>query len=315
MSLKIFRFLLLLRSHKGLVRKIQPPLNYPLHVHDAKTSLMIKALRPNQWIKNFLLLAAPIAATKLLSNLSTIIFSIVGFICASIIGYLVNDWRDRNRDSLHSDKKRRPFASGELGLTEFFLLLIISSLGVTITCLIVGSVLVKMLALYLVITLSYTFFVKQVPVLEMFWLAFGFLIRAVAGSFVINETPTGWFVTTVFFGSVFLTSCKRLSEKENEKSNNSREVLSLYTLRFLEAASTTFAGITAVMYSLWVVQEHSSSYFAYISILFFSCALFSFLLTSFNYQAEEPESALFRNKVVFSMGFATTLSLFWIFYS
>lgn len=276
---------------------------------------MIRVLRPKQWIKNLLLLAAPIAATKLLSNLSTIIYSIVGFTCASIIGYLVNDWRDRNRDSLHSEKKRRPFASGELGLSELFFLLTLFSLGVAIACVIVGWVLAKMLALYFAITLSYTFFIKHVPILEMFWLAFGFLIRAVAGSFVINQNPTGWFVTTVFFGSVFLTSCKRLSEKENAGSNHSREVLSFYTLRFLEAASTTFAGITAVMYSLWVVQEHSSSYFAYISILFFSCALFSYLLTSFNYQAEEPESALFRNRVVLSMGFATTLSLFWIFYS
>lgn len=281
----------------------------------AKSTLLIKVIRPRQWIKNLLLLAAPIASTKLFLNLTTIFVSIIGFILASIIGYLVNDWRDRRRDSLHTFKKQRPFASGELGLSDLLLLLVPSALGVIVTCLIVGSTLAQMLILYIVVSLSYTFLIKQIPVLEMFWLAFGFLVRAIAGSFIINENPTGWFVITIFFGSVFLTACKRLSEKINESTNNAREVLSAYTLRFLETSSTAFAGMTAITYSLWVIQEHGSSYFAYTSVLFFSCALFSYLLTSFNSQTEEPESALFKNKIVLSMGFITLLTLIWVFYS
>ena len=282
---------------------------------NTKFSLILKVVRPKQWTKNLLVLAAPFASTKLLANFSTIIFSIMGFICASIIGYLLNDWQDRQRDRLHSKKKHRPFASGDLKFMDLLVLLLVFSLGIFITCLVVGETLAQMLILYLVVSISYTFMFKNIPVLEMFWLAFGFLIRALAGSFILREAPTGWFVITIFFGSLFLTSCKRLSEKLNQDSKSARRVLSLYSPGFLEAISTTFAGITAVMYSLWVVQEHSTSYYAYGSILFFSCALFSYLLTSFGSQTEEPESALFKNRIVLLMGSATILTLAWVFYS
>lgn len=282
---------------------------------DSKFSLMLKALRPKQWIKNLLVLAAPFASTKLLANFLTLVIALIGFICASIIGYLINDWQDRQRDRLHSIKKKRPFASGELKLFDLVFLLLVSSFGVFITCVIVGETLSQMLILYIGVSVSYTFLIKNIPVLEMFWLAFGFLVRAIAGSYILNETPTGWFVITIFFGSIFLTACKRLSEKESLSSQNSRMVLSSYPVSFLEAVSTIFAGLTAITYSLWVVQEHNSSYYAYFSILFFSCALFSYLLTSFNTQAEEPESALFKNRIVLSMGLATIFTLAWVFYS
>ena len=282
---------------------------------NTKFSLMLKVIRPKQWTKNLLVLAAPFASTKLLSNFPTIIFSIMGFICASIIGYLLNDWQDRQRDRLHDKKQNRPFATGELKFMDLLVMLLVLSLGVFITCLVVGETLAQMLVLYLVVSISYTFMFKNIPVLEMFWLAFGFLIRALAGSFILRETPTGWFVITIFFGSLFLTSCKRLSEKGNQNSEFTRRVLSSYSYGFLEAVSTTFAGITAIMYSLWVVQEHSTSFFAYGSILFFSCALFSYLLTSFGSQTEEPESALFKNRIVLLMGSATILTLTWVFYS
>lgn len=280
-----------------------------------KFSLILKVVRPKQWTKNLLVLAAPFASTKLLANFSTIIISIMGFICASIIGYLLNDWQDRQRDRLHDKKQNRPFATGELKFMDLLVMLLVLSLGVFITCLVVGETLAQMLVLYLVVSISYTFMFKNIPVLEMFWLAFGFLIRALAGSFILRETPTGWFVITIFFGSLFLTSCKRLSEKGNQNSEFARRVLSSYNSGFLEAVSTTFAGITAIMYSLWVVQEHSTSFFAYGSILFFSCALFSYLLTSFGSQTEEPESALFKNRIVLLMGSATIFTLTWVFYS
>lgn len=276
---------------------------------------MLKVVRPKQWTKNLLVLAAPFASTKLLSNFSTIIISIMGFICASIIGYLLNDWQDRQRDRLHDKKQNRPFATGELKFMDLLVMLLVLSLGVFITCLVVGETLAQMLVLYLVVSISYTFMFKNIPVLEMFWLAFGFLIRALSGSFILRETPTGWFVITIFFGSLFLTSCKRLSEKGNQNSEFARRVLSSYNSGFLEAVSTTFAGITAIMYSLWVVQEHSTSFFAYGSILSFSCALFSYLLTSFGSQTEEPESALFKNRIVLLMGSATIFTLTWVFYS
>jgi decaprenyl-phosphate phosphoribosyltransferase len=275
---------------------------------------LFKVLRPKQWSKNLLLLAAPIASTEFSSNLTRLLVAIIGFTAASIVGYITNDWLDRQYDLLHEKKRIRPFASGELSKKHFIFLLCFFVTVMVSTTVYVGKAFAFVISIYMAITLSYSFFVKRIAVLEMFWLALGFLIRAVAGSVVVGIAPTGWFITTIYFGSLFLTSCKRRSEKSRFSTGTTRRVLVQYSEVFLDSVSATFAGVTAITYSLWVIQEHSDSYLAYGSILTFFCALISFLLMSTTGDAEEPESSIFTNKLVFLMGTMTIGMLLWVFY-
>ena len=173
---------------------------------------------------------------------------------------------------------------------------------------------IKVISLYLVITISYTLLIKKIPVLEIFWLALGFLIRALAGSVVIGQAPTGWFIFTIYFGALFLTSCKRRSEMMNESKANARKVLSEYTLQFLDSISTMFAGVTAITYALWVIQEHHSSYVAYLSIVPFYCTLVYYLLMSVRGETEEPEIYLVTNRIVRILGLVTVMMLVSVFY-
>lgn len=278
------------------------------------TTPLVAVIRPKQWSKNLLIFAAPIASTELFDNFTLLIVGFIGFTAASIMGYLTNDWLDKEHDRLHEKKQFRPFASGKLQRGHFIFLLTSSSFLALFTCVYAGSDFSFMIFMYLTITFSYSFFIKNIAVFEMFWLALGFLVRALAGSVLVGIAPTGWFIITIYFGSLFLTSCKRRSEKARSSSGATRKVLVRYSANFLDSISATFAGVTAITYSLWVIQEHSSSYMAYGSIFPFFCALTSYLLMSTAGEAEEPELSIFTNKLVFSMGLTATGMLVWVFY-
>jgi decaprenyl-phosphate phosphoribosyltransferase len=275
---------------------------------------LVAVIRPKQWSKNLLIFAAPIASTELFDNFTLLIVGFIGFTAASIMGYLTNDWLDKEHDRLHEKKQFRPFASGKLQRGHFIFLLTSSSFLTLFTCVYAGSDFSFMIFMYLTITFSYSFFIKNIAVFEMFWLALGFLVRALAGSVLVGIAPTGWFIITIYFGSLFLTSCKRRSEKSRSSSGATRKVLVRYSANFLDSISATFAGVTAITYSLWVIQEHSGSYMAYGSIFPFFCALTSYLLMSTAGEAEEPELSIFTNKLVFSMGLTATGMLVWVFY-
>ena len=278
------------------------------------TTPLVAVIRPKQWSKNLLIFAAPIASTELFDNFTLLIVGFIGFTAASIMGYLTNDWLDKEHDRLHEKKQFRPFASGKLQRGHFIFLLTSFSLLTLFTCVYAGSDFSLMIFMYLTISFSYSFFIKNIAVFEMFWLALGFLVRALAGSVLVGFAPTGWFIITIYFGSLFLTSCKRRSEKSRISSGATRKVLVRYSTNFLDSISATFAGVTAITYSLWVIQEHSGSYMAYGSIFPFFCALTSYLLMSTAGEAEEPELGIFTNKLVFLMGLTATGMIVSVFY-
>jgi len=88
----------------------------------APLTVYLMSLRPKQWVKNLLVIAAPIAAGQFFTNLFQLFLGCLSFIFASSLGYLVNDWRDRKSDQVHPLKRNRPFASGELSFKHFLFL-------------------------------------------------------------------------------------------------------------------------------------------------------------------------------------------------
>jgi decaprenyl-phosphate phosphoribosyltransferase len=256
------------------------------------------ALRPKQWVKNFLIFAAPFAAGRIYTSLSKLIFGLITFCAASSFVYLSNDWRDREQDRKHSKKKHRPFASGALGLPALLLLsftCILVILGFGIFLPLAFQVI---LGVYLVVSFSYTFFFKNMPVIEMFFVAFGFFTRALAGSAIIGLPPTGWFVISVGFTALFITACKRLGEFKNQNPENQRLVMKQYSIFFLGSVVNSALSITLLTYSLWVFDVYRSSTLAHITILPFSISMFTYLWICENGDAETPENLFFSNKLL-----------------
>jgi decaprenyl-phosphate phosphoribosyltransferase len=278
---------------------------------------ILSALRPKQWIKNILLLAAPVGASLEPSseNLLLATKGLIAFSLAASAGYVLNDFNDRADDLKHKDKSTRPFASGELNGTHAFAL---------ITTLILFSLLLSFqiglqFALYsfgyLALTFCYTLWLKRVPVLEMVVIAGGFLIRALAGAAAVNVSVSKYFLLVAGFGSLFLISSKRLAELKNYEDNQTRVVITKYSQSFLVTINGISISVTLVMFSQWAFEVAKNSFWGQLSIIPVLVALLRYLWKSESTQTEAPESAIFQDHLVPLCGTVTLILLILAIYS
>jgi decaprenyl-phosphate phosphoribosyltransferase len=278
---------------------------------------ILRALRPKQWIKNVLLLAAPVGASLEPSseNLLLVTKGLIAFSLAASAGYVVNDFKDRDNDLNHKEKATRPFASGELGGAHAFVL---------ITTLMLFSFLLSFqLSLnfalctfgYLALTFSYTLWLKKVPVIEMVVVAGGFLIRALAGAVAVNVSVSKYFLLVAGFGSLFLISTKRLAELKNYNNNQTRVVITKYSQRFLVTVNGISITVTLVMFSQWAFEVAKNSFWGQLSIIPVLVALLRYLWKSESTQTEAPETAIFQDQLVPVCGIVTLALLFLAIYT
>lgn len=271
-------------------------------------------MRPKQWIKNLLVAAAPIAAGNFFKEIDQIIMGVSGFISASIIGYLVNDWLDQDADRMHFRKKFRPFASKQVTLKSFIVLLILNFTFTLNICLFLPLEYTYTILVYLIITLTYSFYVKKKPVVEMLWLATGFLIRAIAGSTINKESPTGWFLVSVWFGALFIISAKRVAELKRNQISHTRQVINDYNQSFLDLVLTSSVSITLLTYSLWVFQTYPGSILAQFSILPFALSIYLYSWHCEIGDAESPENLVYTDKLIIMSAITTVVPLAIVIY-
>ena len=221
---------------------------------------MIKALRPRQWVKNVLVLAAPMAAgSDVLLNRRTIIDVAIAFavfcMAASAI-YLVNDAKDVEADRAHPTKQFRPIAAGVLPVGLAY--------GMAV----------------LVLQLGYCFGWKHLPVIDIALVSSGFMLRAMAGGVAAGITLSQWFLLVAAFGSLFMASGKRyaeilLAEKSGAKI---RKALEGYTPTYLRFVWTLSATAVVMSYALWgfemanMVQHHGAVWYQ-VSMVPFTVAI------------------------------------------
>jgi len=168
--------------------------------------LVLISMRPKQWAKNLFLFAAITFSLQLLSI--SLLLKVVGaFLCfCSVSGsvYLLNDIIDRHKDELHPEKSKRPIASGKLdtktaGLSLFILLLVslFSALKLGIPFFVITSI-------YFTLNLFYSFHLKHIVILDVFTIAIGFVLRAIAGAVVITVKISPWLSSVHFSRPCFL---------------------------------------------------------------------------------------------------------------
>lgn len=201
---------------KALVERVKAVTEVTrVFVHDHKSVLQfIRALRPHQWSKNFLVFL-PLVAAHRLDDTTLISHSVIAFIafslCASSV-YLLNDMLDLASDRSHVRKRYRPFAAGSLSLSYGFLgapllLLIAFSLALTLP-----PAFIAVLAGYYVITLAYSFQIKRVIVLDVLTLAGLYTLRLVSGAAATSVDLSFWLLAFSMFLFLSLALLKRCSE-------------------------------------------------------------------------------------------------------
>lgn len=223
-----------------------------------KFVLVLKSARVAQWVKNVVVFAPIVFSGLLFVNgyLEKVIYTFILFCFLSSGVYIFNDIVDIKTDRNHPFKRNRPIASGKISLAFavflFLLLLIVSLFG----AMIISTFLLFVMLGYLLLNILYSLWWKNIPILDVFVIATGFVLRVYAGSFVINAHMDVWFLLTVISASLFLAVGKRRSEMtlmglSAEKRSGARASLVHYTPALLDAYTSMFANTTWLTYALF----------------------------------------------------------------
>lgn len=215
----------------------------------------IKLMRPKQYIKNLFVMAAIIFSSKIL-DLDAVYKTIIAFIAFCLISssvYILNDIVDIEKDKLHPKKCKRPLASGAISKGSawvLFGLLVIVSISMSF---LINTSLTFILVLYLINNLLYSFKIKNVILLDVFSIAFGFILRVCAGSVAINAELSNWIILCTFFLSLYLGLGKRKKEISTLKDNavEHRKILREYNDEVLNQMMTVVLSSTIVCYALY----------------------------------------------------------------
>ena len=218
---------------------------------------IIKGLRPKQWVKNVLVLAAPLSAgAAKLFNTSTLVdvaIAFVAFCFAASSIYLINDARDIEADRAHPTKRFRPIASGMLPQKLAYVLAVVLILAAVVVSYLAssGHGLVIVMVVYIVLQLGYCFGWKHQPVIDIALVSSGFMLRAMAGGVAAGIYLSQWFLLVAAFGSLFMAAGKRYAEilLAQESGAKIRKALEGYTVTYLRFVWTLAATSVVIAYA------------------------------------------------------------------
>lgn len=191
-------------------------------------SVIIKALRVHQWVKN-LLLFVPLAMAHKIGEVGLLLDLVFAFLaysfCASSV-YIWNDLLDLESDRLHPHKRKRPFAAGQLpikaGVVAAPLLLLIS---LALALFSLPPLFSTALGLYFIVTTAYSLYLKRVLILDVFVLAGLYAFRVLAGGIAVGLPLSPWLLSFSIFFFLSLAMAKRYSELrllENNQLNHNK---------------------------------------------------------------------------------------------
>jgi decaprenyl-phosphate phosphoribosyltransferase len=275
-------------------------------------------MRPRQWVKNLLVLAAPLAAGRLLEPavITTAALAFVAFCLVSAMVYLVNDVRDVEEDRQHPTKRLRPIASGELKpATTLVVAAVVGICGLGLGFF-VSIPLGITLVVYVALQLLYSAYLKHLPVVDLAVVASAYLLRAIAGGVATGIPLSQWFLLVAAFGSFFMVSGKRYSELKSLGSDaGTRRSLTRYSESYLRFAWMMAAVMVLISYSLWAFENRGDDMLGVpwtaISIAPFTLALLQYALEVDSGTAGEPEDVVLNDRVLQGLGLVwlTVISL------
>ncbi len=219
-------------------------------------SAAVKQLRPKQWLKNVFMLPAVIFSGKFLEIEPVLATgtALASFSLLASAGYILNDYLDREADRNHPKKKHRPIASGALPLPAAGLLFVACLLGGASLGYLLSPAFLMIAMIYLATTLSYSFYFKHKVLLDVLFLASGFVWRAIAGAVAIDVHVSPWLFLCTVFVALFFGFNKRRGELLHIGAHSStRRNLAEYSPQMLEQFQAIVTSATIITYLLYTV--------------------------------------------------------------
>lgn len=216
---------------------------------------LVRLMRPKQWVKNGFVLAPLVFAGQFL-NIEAVVQALIAvalFCLASSATYIINDIQDVERDRKHPKKSiTRPIASGAVSVP-----MALALLAVLYTVLIAAAFWVPMvlavIAAYALLNVAYTFYLKRQPVLDIFTIAIGFVLRVYAGAMALSVPVSSWMFITTLCLALYLAAVKRRQEL-SQSGIDGRQVLEKYTVSLVDRYAEMSATGALLFYSMFVMS-------------------------------------------------------------
>lgn len=273
-------------------------------------------LRVRQWLKNLMLFFPPFLGGTLIShiNILQMLIPFSAFCLVSSSTYILNDVFDRESDRHHPDKLTRPIASGRISVVSavlFATFLLICSVILAWTISVTFFVL--MMA-YFTVSLAYSAKLKDIVLVDIFCISAGFLLRLQAGGAAFNVVISEWLFLSVFLLSVFLSTGKRLAEKQHlgDVAHHHRKALVAYPKGFLEGAMYMTGGSVLVTYTMYVISRHSSLLLYSVPLCCFG--LLRYILRVQSGKSGDPTESLVRDVPLLIVGVVWVSMVGWGIY-
>ena len=265
---------------------------------------LLKSMRPRQWAKNVFVFVALFFDRKL-ADPESVLRTLAAFVLLCLMSsavYLMNDLADIENDRQHPTKKNRPLAAGQLSPVVAAIAAAVLAVGSLIAGFILSTGLGWVLLLYLLIQISYTFWLKRVVLVDVLIVATGFILRIAAGVAVIEvERFSPWLYVFGGFLALFMVLGKRRHELVllGENAGSHRAILKEYNLDLVDrllGLVTTGAVIAYTLYT-FLAEGLPANHFMMLTIPFVLYAVFRYLyLIHVRHEGGAPEDIFLRDR-------------------
>ena len=283
-------------------------------------------MRPRQWLKNTIIFAALVFDRQLsIENWPAVLRTFLGFVIFCLLSgvvYIINDIADLEADKQHPIKKNRPLASGELSVNVARGFAIITLLIIIPLSFLLSPAFGIVAVSYLVLNLAYSNWIKNIPLLDVFAIALGFVLRILAGVTLIEVARfSPWLYVVTTLGALYIGFGKRRAELAllADRANSHRKVLDGYTLPLLDQLITIVSGTTIIAYSLYTFSAPNlpDNHAMMLTIPFVMYGIFRYLyLIEVKHRGGAPEEVLFSDhplQITIILWGITVLAIFYVF--
>lgn len=279
----------------------------------------IKEMRMHHYVKNLLVLLPVFFSGKFFTWESIVhaLFAFLAFCFVSSAVYVLNDIRDVEKDRLHSKKKSRPIASGDISMKRaWFLFGVIVVLCAACNMAVFSPWGTAIIVLYFSLNVLYSAGIKNIPIADICILVSGFVLRVMYGAIVTDCTVSNWLYLMITVISFYLALGKRRGELR--LGGKTRNVLCFYTHEFLDKNMYMFLAMANIFYALWSADSAGVKA-AHPRLLVWTvpAVILLSLRYSFDIESEsdaDPMDVIMRDKVLIGFGICYAITMCAIFY-
>lgn len=285
---------------------------------------VIKVIRVRHWVKNLFLFIPSFFAGHLFKTEELLMVGI-GALAFSLVAsgvYVINDYRDRFVDRLHPTKRLRPIASGEIGTASAWVLIVLLVSSGLLIAAALEMVFFYILLSYFVMNLGYSFGLKNIPIVDLFIVSLGFLLRIYSGGEIAGLPITHWLSIMILLLALFLIIAKRRDDILINEKNGCviRKSTQTYNLDFINSCITLLSAVVIVAYIMYTVSpevtERFNSDYLFITTIFVIAGIMRYLQIIFvENKSGSPTRIFIRDKFILMTIGGWILSFYLIIYA